>query len=132
MSDAHWDMINAAEIRLDNLWDVLKKRHPEGVELSLVLRYLWSSFEGDVRYLCDHVMEDYPTDKECMAHAAGSAMIGLRSIIMACIRSPDQPFDVIAMLKFIADYSDGFKSQDPYKETPDPKQAWGDPVSKHG
>ena len=132
MADAHWDMINACEVRLDNLWDTLRKRHPEGVELWYVMRHLWSSFEGDMRFLCDHVMEDDPVDKESMAHAAGSALIGLRSIITTCIRSEDQPFDVNEMLKFIADFSDDFKGQKLNKETPPPDQAWGDAVSKHG
>jgi hypothetical protein len=132
MADAHWDMINASEIRLDDLFDTLKRRHPEGVELSLAMRYLWSSFEGDVRFLCDHVMEDHPVDKESMAHAAASALIGLRSIVMACIRSEDQPFDVNLMLKVIADSADDFKGQKLNKKTPPPTQAWGDAVSQNG
>jgi len=132
LADTNWDMINAVEVRLDDLWDTLKKRHPEGVELWYVMRHLWSSFEGDVRFLCDHVMEDDPVDKASMAHAAANALIGLRSIITACVRSDDTPFDVNEMLKVIADFGGDFKGQKLNQKTPPPEQVWGDAVSKHG
>lgn len=125
------NLFHAADLRLAELWETLKDKHREGVDLGDVMRYLWSTFEADVRFLCDHVMEDDPIDKEAMAHAAGSALIGLRSILMACLRNEDPPFDPQAMMEYIEQMGDGNPS-DCNRIILSSDKAWGDAVSNHG
>jgi hypothetical protein len=117
-------------MRLSELWESLRSRFKEGVPLDHLFRFLWSSFEADVRFLCDHIMEDEADVRQSLAHAAGSSLIGLRAIIMACVKAEDPPFDIDEMLKFIREAADYRESDDRHVLSPD--KAWGDGLSNHG
>lgn len=124
-------LFHAADMKLAELWETLREQHKEGVDLNVAFRYLWSSFEGDMRFLCDHLMEDDPHDKMAMAHAAGNALVGVRAVVMMCLRNEDPPFSVDDMLDYIKNLTGGYSPRD-NRFILSSDQAWGDGVSKNG